>query len=139
MDMKFVKREMEAMPIKVAGGEYPAIFNYRAIVDAQSELKEWNVSAIPFFLETQYDDYGNLKHNEDGSFVLPVAHEVILTLLYHMMRAAGVEVEREDLFASVHPSEEPEIIVQMRNIINAQGMEKEESQKNVKSRGASKK
>ena len=139
--MKFVKREMEPHVVKVAGGEYPAIFNYRAIIDAQSDLKEWNVSAIPLFLESQYDDYGNLKRNSEGNYVIPVSHEVILTLLFHMMRAAGVEVEKEDLFASVLPSEEPSLIVQMRNIINAQGMEteKEESPKNAKTRATTKK
>lgn len=121
--MDFIKREIMSHDLKIAGGKYPAIFNYRAIALAEDVSGVANGYTLAR-LEEDYDENGNLKRIGTGeSSMLAKAGlqaREIIGLAYGMMKAAGVNVDVEDLEASISPSELSEIIKQLKEIIKHQ-------------------
>lgn len=141
--MDFIKKEIDPMTIKVAGNEYPAIFNYTAIIGAESDYGEIPATVIGFGLNNFYDKDGYVKtytvEGKDGqeSEEQPMASLppiYILTILSNMMKAAGVEVTTKDLMDVITPKDMPALVVQMREIINCQAAKTEEDnqEKNAK-------
>lgn len=136
MNLKFIKREIAPMMLTIAGNEYPAIFNFRALIETSNELQELDANILVVLLESSYDDYGNLKQDDKTQmYYLPIPSREFLILIKNMMTAAGVDVSLDDLIDSVRPNEMNTLIVQARNIIRQQNYEndeKEAPQKNGK-------
>ena len=129
MNLKFIKREIAPMMLTIAGNEYPAIFNFRALIETSNELQELDANILVVLLESSYDDYGNLKQDDKTQmYYLPIPSHEFLILIKNMMVAAGVDVSLDDLIDSVRPNEMNSLIVQARNIIRQQNYENDEKE-----------
>lgn len=134
-DTVFMKREIEPMTIEVAGNKLPAIFSYRAITDFEDRYDGVSADYIVPLLSIVYDEYGNIKTSEDGTPVPSLPSKIIITLLYCMVKAAGVDVDEDDFMNSIEYGELSSVIVQMRNVIENQRFKPKEKgeSKNLKS------
>lgn len=129
MNLKFIKREIAPMVLTIAGNEYPAIFNFRALIETSNELQELDANILVVLLESSYDDYGNLKQDDKTQmYYLPIPSREFLILIKNMMVSAGVDVSLDDLIDSVRPNEMNSLIVQARNIIRQQNYENDEKE-----------
>lgn len=128
----FIKREMEPISIEVAGGKYPAIFNYRAITAFEDANDGLLMELVVGVLDSVYDEYGKVKKDDNGDPLPSLPTRVVLSVLACMMQAAGVEVEEEELFSSVCFGELPMIIAQLKGIIAQQRFQNEKGERNQK-------
>ena len=133
--MKFIKREIEPHMLKVAGGEYPAIFSYRAISEIE-EITGIQYTYTLFRLDSEYDENGILVQDIDGDIPnLGLTTRETAGIVFGMLKAAGVDVTYQDLLDSVTPSETIGLIKQIKSIIKYQDIdyekEKDGDPKNV--------
>ncbi len=96
--MQFIKRETAMQKIKVAGVEYPAIYNFSAIATMEDVTETPHKYSIPRIL-----------------LGVPTATDFIGCLL-GVLIAAGVEVTKDDLISSIAPDEEGKILEQLRQL-----------------------
>ena len=108
-----------AHDLKIAGGTYPAIFNYRAIAyleDVSNITNGYTLARLE-----DYDESGNLKTGENPfSLRSGLQADEIVGLAFGMMKAAGVNLTFDDLAESISPAELPGIIKQIKEIIKHQ-------------------
>lgn len=122
--MDFIKREIDTHDIVIAGNTYPAIFNYRAIIELEA-LTSTSHSHTLTKLEN-YDDEGVYQSGLNSG---PIAAGEVAALVFGMLIAGGVKVAYVDLINSIGLDEQANLIKQAKSIIEAQRMPES---KNVK-------
>lgn len=112
--MQFIKRATEPKFITIAGNKYPAIYNFKAIQNQE------DVSGISHVITTT-----RISQN------IPTAMDIV-SVLYGMLTAAGVETTPDDVAEGVLLSDEKSIVDQIIDIMNNQMPEVPEGEtKNV--------
>lgn len=112
--MRFIKRESQSHVLKVAGAEYPAIYSMQAIAHLE-----------------EYTETHHLFTQQRLEMDVLTAKEVI-GYCYGMMAAAGVEVDVNELAASISPADSADLIEQIKKIVTDQKSEPIKETKNAK-------
>lgn len=108
--MQFIKRAIEPQFITIAGNKYPAIYNFKAIQNQE------DVSGISHVITTTRIS----QH-------IPTAMDIV-SVLYGMLTAAGVETTPEDVAEGIVLSDEESIVNQIIDIMNNQMPEASEGE-----------
>ena len=103
--LRFIRREIEPIEIKIAGEKYPAILSYRALALCEEVTNTSHLITLARFLV-------------DNASAMDV-----IGLLYGVLSAADTElVDVEDLKDSLPVSEWALISPQLKRLINQQGV-----------------
>lgn len=120
--MDFIKKQIDKHELKVAGIAYPAIFNYRAIIEAEA-LTGMSHAHTLGKLES-YDDEGVYQSGFNAG---PISSGEVAALSFGMLIAGGVKVVYTDFIDSINVDETTNLIKQIKSIINHQRMPEEKN------------
>lgn len=116
--LRFIRREIEPIEIKIAGEKYPAILSYRALALCEEVTDTSHLTTLARFILDR-----------------PSAMDVI-GLLYGVLKAAEVEITVEDLENGLPPSEWALIPTELKRLIEQQGISLDDDEGDSKNANA---